>query len=159
MKDKDQASDTAFSEGGFSSVQFYLELYKFFEFAGGQDKNRAITITTWLLGAVGALLLYMFGENGNATQVKLAAGLGVAICAFAAFLIMLFGAYATHNWDRAKTCLDQLEATCGLELPEADGWKRLFVRPHKGNLAIVFKYFLLLVIVLVAIFILILIKQ
>lgn len=102
------------------SIDQDLELWKHHASFGGEDKNRMVTISTFLLGAAGALFWFIFTQrtsgilelNGPA-QVLVAAILGVAASGLAAYMSLLYGGYSNLNWEKAD------------EIANARGWKDL----------------------------------
>ncbi len=97
-----------------------LELWKHHASFGGEDKNRMVTICTFLLGATGTLLWFILtqGTTGelefsSPKQVLVAALLGVAASTLAAYMALLYGGYSNLNWEKAD------------QIAKARGWTDL----------------------------------
>jgi hypothetical protein len=83
-----------------------LELWKHHASFGGEDKNRMVTITTWLLGFSAAIFWYAvtklpLSNSGDALRIILISILGISISVFAAYISLLFSGYANQNWEKA----------------------------------------------------------
>jgi hypothetical protein len=100
------------------SEELDLELWKHHANFGGEDKNRMVTIASWLLVGSAGMLAYSWEnlsfENINIWEIKNIAesirdpvkalgfailGLGVSI--LAAYISLLYGGYANRNWEKA----------------------------------------------------------
>lgn len=92
-----------------------LELWKHHANFGGEDKNRMVTIATWLLGGSAAILMYVLDKQIDPSQLTLikplvtffVATLGIVISGVAGYVSLLYGGYANRNWGKA----DQIAAS------------------------------------------------
>jgi len=86
-----------------------LQLWLHFAAFGGEDKNRMVTVTSWLLGFSSALLWYVISRllGGGGLRLEepgralVTAGLGIVISATAGYVALLYGGYSNQNWHRA----------------------------------------------------------
>ncbi len=86
----------------------YLDLWKYCEEVAGKDKDRMVTISTWLLAFGVAILAYIFTRGFQSDsfsikeygriQVLFPAFAGMIICVFAGYLICAYSAYANRYW-------------------------------------------------------------
>jgi len=78
-----------------------FELWKHFSSIGGADKDRMVTIETWLLTFSGAII----GYSGTAVNAKksivILAILGIIVSFAAGWVVLLYGAYSNWNWAKA----------------------------------------------------------
>ncbi len=90
----------------------YLDLWKYCEDVGGKDKDRMVTISTWLLAFGVAIHAYIFTKGFQfepfsikeckGIQVILPALVGMVICVIAGYLICAYSAYANRYWYMAE---------------------------------------------------------
>ncbi len=90
----------------------YLDLWKYCEDVGGKDKDRMVTISTWLLAFGVAIHAYIFTKGFQfesfsikeckGIQVILPALVGMVICVIAGYLIYAYSAYANRYWYMAE---------------------------------------------------------
>ncbi len=90
----------------------YLDLWKYCEDVGGKDKDRMVTISTWLLAFGVAIHAYIFAKwfqlesfsikECERIQVIVPAIAGMIICWTAGYLICAFSAYANRYWFMAN---------------------------------------------------------
>jgi hypothetical protein len=88
-----------------------LELWKHFAGFGGEDKNRMVTIASWLLGFSAALLAFaaqrlVDPEACKATDHLRIVGavtllIGILASLLTGYVAVLYGGYANRNWDMA----------------------------------------------------------
>lgn len=79
-----------------------FEAWKHYTNTGGADKDRMIQIVTWLLGFSAAIIgVQATGELIESRLAMLLSDLGIVISLSAAFVALLYGAYATWNWGMA----------------------------------------------------------
>ena len=105
-----------------------LELWKHHASFGGEDKNRMVTIATWLLGASATMLWYIWPrlicpDPLGIKEPLIALGvatLGMGVSALAGYISLLYGGYANRNWEKA----DQIAAS--------RGWEDLLPLEHKA---------------------------
>ncbi len=77
----------------------YLEIWKYCEEVGGRDKDRMVTITTWLLGFAVVIIGYIFTQQPKNGWLDVVPGsAGLVICVLAWYLVYAFGAYANRYW-------------------------------------------------------------
>ena len=136
-----------------------LDLWKYFEGKGEADKQRMITIVSWLLGFATAILGFTVAQNvkfdvsqelrfcvERPTQVGLLSVLGLLICLYCTFLVFEFGIHARGNWERAEKFLDEMPRLKDRLKPRAFEPKninRVFARAR--NMPPVFYRFLIVV--------------
>jgi hypothetical protein len=124
-----------------------FEAWKHYGTIGGSDKDRMITIVTWLLGFSAAIIgLQATGELSD-SRVAI---FGLLVSLVAAYVSLLYGAYASWNWAIAD---EIAEAYKWQELsPKHDpvrssdsGWQGGLVQrlasPCQGRIAPVFWWF------------------
>ncbi len=86
----------------------YLELWKYCEEVAGRDKDRMVTISTWLLAFAVAIHAFILTKqmkfsllsiniDGNMQVIVLAVA-GIITCWIAKHLIYAFSAYANRYW-------------------------------------------------------------
>jgi len=121
-----------------------FEAWKYCGGIGGSDKDRMIQIVTWLLGFSAAII--GFQAKGELKDLSVSI-FGILVSLVAAYVALLYGAYAAWNWaiaDEIAEAYDWREL-----LPDYDptrssksGWQRTFVRrlasPCQGKIAPVF---------------------
>ena len=126
-----------------------FEAWKHCGAVGGADKDKMIQIVTWLLGF--SAIIIGFHATGDLEHPRVAAIFGILVSLAAAYVALLYGAYAAWNWALA----DEIAETYHWQelLPDhepvdirASGLQRLLVRwlarPCKGKIAPVFWAFL-----------------
>ncbi len=138
-----------------------LELWKHYASFGGEDKNRMVTINSWLLGLSAATLGYIVTRTIAPDSASLdepirafaLAVLGLGVSGFAGFLAVLYGGYANRNWERADQIADGRGWTDLLPPPVREtrgpglnGFAKLWARPckPKDELGLVFMAFSIL---------------
>jgi hypothetical protein len=103
-----------------------LETWKHFAAFGGEDKNRMVTVASWLLGLSSAVLWHTLVElmSGNAMALNepqraaMVSALGGGLSFIAGFVVLLYGGYSNHNWQLAD------------EIAKARGWGDLLPSHH-----------------------------
>ena len=83
----------------------YFELWRYCEEVGGRDKDRMVTIATWLLAFALAILAYLFVQlekncwvPNSLLELFFPTIAGLVICGLAGLLIYAYGAYANRYW-------------------------------------------------------------
>ena len=125
-----------------------FEAWKHCSAVGGADKNWMIQIVTWLLGL--SAVIIGFQATGDLEDPCVAAMFGILVSLVAAYVALLYGAYAAWNWALA----DEIAEAYHWQqlLPDHEpvhisnaGWQgrlvRCLARPCKGEVARVFKMF------------------
>lgn len=87
-----------------------LELWKHHASFGGEDKNRMVIVSTWLLGGSAAILWYIwtklicFDPLGFEEPLRAmgATILGLLLSALAAYVTLVYGGYSNRNWEKAE---------------------------------------------------------
>lgn len=151
-------NDMNLSEHDQRSTSNYLELWKHYAAFGGEDKNRMVTVASYLLGvsagALGIIVSQLKGEwitFEQPQQAVMFSTLGIIISGIAADTVLLYAGYSNQNWQKA----DDIARDHGWndllpELsPETVGLRSLvrisnsFAEPcePKSNIAPVFKVF------------------
>lgn len=102
-----------------------LEIWKCYADAGGKDKERMVTISTWFLAFSATIIGYIavnhleFGPFRivNPGKAAVVAGMGFIVSAIGAFVVLLYAGYSNRNWWKA----DEIARHYGLEdlLPNA----------------------------------------
>ena len=86
-----------------------LELWKHHASFGGEDKNRMVTVSTWLVGGSAAVFWYVwtklicldpFGFE-EPLRAMGATVLGVLLSALAVYVTLVYGGYSNRNWEKA----------------------------------------------------------
>jgi len=107
MKNEENSLNSSPQSGKDSNSNCtYFERWKHFESVGGADKERMVTLATWLLAFATAILAFLAAKNFDygkfcfmrepeALVFSLA---GIFICINALYLISAFGSYANLNW-------------------------------------------------------------
>lgn len=101
-----------FKNMGTSSRDYYFNLWLRFEEAGGTDKNRMITLSTWLLAFIAGIVGYIFTHNGSIVRLSIDNPNELLAPSIAGLLIALlvmnvvkgFSFYANFNW----ACADEI---------------------------------------------------
>lgn len=91
---------------------YYFNLWLRFEEAGGTDKNRMISLSTWLLAFIAGIMGYIFTHNGSIVHLSIdnpnelmapsIAGLFIALLVMN--VVKGFSFYANFNW----ACADEI---------------------------------------------------
>lgn len=90
-----------------------LEVWKYYGSIGGSDKDTMIKIVSWLLGFSTAIIgLYSTGKILVPFAEVLLIFIGFLVSIVAAFVAILYGAYAAWNWSIAD------------RIAESNKWKR-----------------------------------
>jgi len=77
----------------------YLDLWMYFEEVGGKDKDRMVTIVTWLLAFAAVILSYIITQSDlDPTQRAILALIGIFISSMSSLFIYAYGAYANRYW-------------------------------------------------------------
>ena len=85
-----------------------LEVWKYYGSIGGADKDRMITMVTWLLGISGGIVgFYATGELKDRFPTLLLLAVGGVVSLLAALVALMYGGYALWNW----TIADRIAAT------------------------------------------------
>jgi hypothetical protein len=96
-----------------------IHVWQYFDSVGGTDKNRMVTVSTWLLTFSGGILGYAITQGLKGChdwESALLAILGLLISVFSAQITLLYGGYANRNWERADA-IARINGWCDL-LPE-----------------------------------------
>lgn len=92
------------------SISDYIELWKHYAAFGGEDKNRMVTIASFLLGVSAAVLGVIVSlpmENNEwitfqqPRQAVMISALGIIISGIAAYIVLLYAGYSNQNWRKA----------------------------------------------------------
>ena len=104
-----EARDVVTPNPDDQDLQQDLEFWKHYAGFGGEDKNRMVTIASWLLGLSAAMLGYIVSETISPESFSVTepvkalllsvVGLGVSIVA--AYIAVLYGGYSNRNWEMA----------------------------------------------------------
>jgi len=125
-----------------------FEAWKHCGAIGGADKDKMIQIVTWLLGF--SAVIICFHATGDLKDPRVGF-LGILVSFVAAYVALLYGAYAAWNWALADEIADAYqwrELLPGHEPTHisAAGWQGSLVghlaRPCKGKIAPVFWAFM-----------------
>lgn len=147
------------ANGDQRSTSNYIELWKHYAAFGGEDKNRMVTIASYLLGVSAAALGIIVSQLEDREwitfeqpqQAVMFSTLGIIISGIAAYTVLLYAGYSNQNWQKAddiardhgwSDLLPQLS-------PDTVGLRSLvrisnrFAEPcePKSNIAPVFKVF------------------
>lgn len=113
-----------YEEQNQRSTSDYVELWKHHAAFGGEDKNRMVTIASFLLGVSAAILGVIVSlpmEDGQwisfqqPRQAVMFSLLGIIISGIAAYIALLYAGYSNQNWKKAD------------DIAERYGWKDLSV--------------------------------
>jgi hypothetical protein len=99
-----------------------LELWKHHANFGGEDKNRMVAISSWLLSFSAAILWYVAVRliAPNALELNapfralIVSTLGISVSIGSGYITLLYGGYSNRNWQKAD------------DIAESRGWKDLF---------------------------------
>lgn len=86
-----------------------LDLWKHYASFGGEDKNRMVTISTWLMGGSAAILWHIWTrliclEPFNVEEPAKTIGaaiLGALLSVLAGYVSLVYGGYSNRNWEKA----------------------------------------------------------
>jgi hypothetical protein len=103
-----------------------IQLWEHFVTTGGADKDRMVTIVTWLLAFSAALFGYIATEIVGSDGIRLTdplkattlAGLGILVSLFAVYITWAYHVHARWNWAKA----DEFAAEAAI-LQQEDGPK------------------------------------
>jgi hypothetical protein len=121
-----------------------LEAWKYCGGIGGSDKDRMIQIVTWLLGFSAAIIAFQAKDELKHTSVTI---LGIVVSIAAAYVALLYGAYAAWNWGIADEIAKpynwrELRPDHDPTRSSKAGWQRTLIRrlakPCHGRIAPVF---------------------
>lgn len=144
------AAEQGSSDQGRENGKLWLEVWKHYDSSGGGDKNTMVKVVTWLLAfSTAALSAYATGKFTKAPSDMIVLGLSGLLALLAAFVAVIYGAYAAWNWAIA----DQIARKWGWkeEQPPPDiesqrakwGSPLRFAGPCQGKVAPIFKIFCL----------------
>jgi hypothetical protein len=83
-----------FEQGAF-------QVWEHFASVGGHDKDRMISVSTWLLAFSGMILGYSVTEGLSSSKYLASASLavlGALVSLLAAYVTLMYGGYANRNW-------------------------------------------------------------
>ena len=84
-----------------------LDIWKHFAGIGGADKDRMVTIATWLLSFSAGIIWYMASHiesvHFNEGKLIIMAGLGIIVSGASCWIVLLYGSYAMWNWAKADS--------------------------------------------------------
>lgn len=83
-----------------------IQAWQCFANIGGNDKDRMITTSTWLLAFSGTILGYRLTEGWSLASALLT-GLGILVSALAAVVTLVYGGYANRAWAKADAIARQ----------------------------------------------------
>jgi len=103
-----------------------LEAWKHFASTGGVDKERMVTIATWLLAFSASIFGYVVTQLfdfasftfNNASMAAFLASVGTFVSFVGGYVVLLYAAYANWNWRRAD------------EIAAGQGWTALLPEPR-----------------------------
>jgi hypothetical protein len=84
-----------------------VDLWKVHAERGGADKDRMVTVCTWLLGLAVAIVVLAFGQGVETTlgtekvALTILALFGLGLSILSAFAALIYGGYANRNWATA----------------------------------------------------------
>jgi hypothetical protein len=84
-----------------------LQLWQHFVSTAGEDKNRMITITSWLLGLSASIIGLVLTQNLDSDNERVLSAFGIVVSVFAVYIVLLYGSH--ERWNRTKA--DTLAAT------------------------------------------------
>lgn len=118
-------NQSAHQDPGQRSTSDYLELWKHHAASGGEDKNRMVTIASFLLGVAAGVLGIIVAlpmediewiAFQQPRQAVMYSALGIIISGIAAYTVLLYAGYSNRNWQKAD------------EIAEPRGWSDLLPR-------------------------------
>jgi hypothetical protein len=83
-----------------------IQVWQSFASAGGNDKDRMVSVSTWLLAFSGAIIGFSVTEgfrSGNYKAVAVLAILGMIVSILAGCVTLMYGGYAKRNWAMADS--------------------------------------------------------
>ncbi len=134
--------------GTWNDEKLAFEAWKHCGAVGGADKDKMIQIVTWLLGF--SAVIIGFHATGDLKDPRVAI-FGILVSLVAAYVALLYGAYAAWNWALADEIAEAnlppvLHPDHEPKHISAAGWQerlvRRLARPCKGQIAPVFWAFL-----------------
>jgi amino acid transporter len=136
-KDTDPVTSSSLEHDPLT-LQDNIDLWKYFESIGGGDKDRMITIVTWLLAFATALLAYIATKDIDLTRLKVKnpreaiafAVLGLFICAISGYVIYALAEHADRNWERASIYRTKIP-----------GLSELFPKASESKFPLIFRVF------------------
>jgi hypothetical protein len=94
-----------------------FDFWKHYAGIGGMDKDRMVTISTWLLAFSATIIGYTIIHLDKPSSILLLI-LGFLICVFTCGIVLLYGSYAMWNWAMAD------------RIAEIQNWK--FLLPNRS---------------------------
>ena len=136
MQDLDNNKDAGAVHAASAIANQRLEMWKYFSGIGGADKDRMVTIATWLLafsaGIIGYVVTHLDKIGTDARQMGLLAGLGILVSLAASFVVLLYGAYANWNWANADEIAAEMGDAQRRWLQASEQFKSELVKAQKG---------------------------
>jgi hypothetical protein len=91
-----------------------ISMWQHFANTGGADKDRMVTVGTWLLGFSGAIAVILTQELGkqefkNPWTITILAVLGGLVSSLAIAIITLYAGYSNWNWGMADAIAKRYE--------------------------------------------------
>lgn len=114
MENNTSTSDPVNAHQYWTKDEIAFEAWKHFANIGGADKDRMITISTWLLGFSAGMIAFTLKETvaSNTVTEPLVAILlsivGFIISFISGVITLMYGGYANWNWAKA----DQIAKDC-----------------------------------------------
>ncbi|MHA7291354.1 hypothetical protein ACX80V_17160 [Arthrobacter sp. MDT3-24] len=122
----------AHEDGDQRSASDYLELWKHYAAFGGEDKNRMVTIASYILGVSAAVLgviVSLLKDDEWITfkqpqQAVMFSALGIIISGIAAYTVLLYAGYSNQNWQKAD------------DIARDRGWSDLLPQPSQDTVGL-----------------------
>ena len=129
---------------------YLFNLWKHYEEAGGTDKNRMISLSTWLLALAGTILGFLMKESINLeepaiSQPHVVIGgsiLGILLAILAILIVRGFAFYANLNWASANIIAEDLAPIPDTRKEVLEKMKETDHVPSSGKMAPIFLYFI-----------------
>ena len=107
MENNTNTSNPADFHQEWEKHELAFEAWKHFANIGGADKDRMITIATWLLGFSAGIVAFTFSETVKANTVTeplvaiFLSIVGFIIACMSGIISLMYGGYANWNWAKA----------------------------------------------------------
>lgn len=110
-----KSEDSSAKYGKELSPSEAMQAWNHFASAGGSDKDRMVSIVTWLLAFSGAIVGYVVTQGlrtlfiDHPIRLLLLALGGLTVSALAAYVALIYGGYANRNWAKADAIAELQE--------------------------------------------------